>query len=71
MQEYIAALQELMAQHAKGEITDSVLVSKSVILASKYKVKALHSTTDRPLPSRMGVARKTSRTIQSPGRGLH
>lgn len=63
MQDYINELQALMAKHAAGEISDSLLVSKSIILASKYKVKALHSTTDRPLPSRMGVARKTGRVV--------
>lgn len=63
MQKFIAAIQALTVQHERGEISDSEFASRVVLASAKYKTKALHSTTDRALPSRMGHAKKVQRPL--------
>ena len=56
-------IKALLEKFESGEITESQFMFKVQQNVQRFNEKLRHGTNDRPLPSRMGVAKKISRRI--------
>jgi len=65
MQNSTTKIQELNSKFTAGDITESEFMFLVKQNADRFHQKALDQTGIRPLPSRMGVAKKVSRRFLS------